>query len=98
MADLRYVDPRELRLPPSRCQGADPVKLQRQISLFGGSSDGMPPLWEYEGLDGALVVYNGVTRAIRIAKLAPDTLIQVEVIGQLPRALASHPQIGDMLP
>ena len=68
---FRDVDPRELRAPPSRPNGADPVKLQRQIARFGASSVGMPPLIVYEGTDGVLVVYNGVTRATRIAKLAP---------------------------
>ncbi len=44
------------------------------------------------------MLYNGVTRATRIAKLAPGTLIQVEVIGKLPKAFAGDPQIGDLLP
>ena len=58
----------------------------------------MPPPWVYEGTDGVLMLYNGVTRATRIAKLAPGTLIRVEVIGQLPRAFAAAPTIGDLLP
>jgi hypothetical protein len=98
MADFRDVDPRELRVPPSRRQGADPAKLARQISLFGRSAAGMPPPWVYQGNDGVLVLYNGVTRATRIAKLAPGTLIQVEVIGTLPKAFAGDPKIGDLLP
>jgi hypothetical protein len=40
MADFREVDPRELRLPPSRRQGADPTKLHRQIALFSRSTIG----------------------------------------------------------
>lgn len=98
MPDFRDVDPRDLRVPPSRPQGADPAKLARQISLFGRSMLGMPPPWVYEGTDGVLVLYNGVTRATRVAKLAPGTLIRVEVIGKLPRAYASLPKIGDLLP
>jgi hypothetical protein len=98
MADLRDVDPRELRVPPFRRQGADPAKLQRQIALFGRSSVGMPAPWVYESSDGVLVLYNGVTRATRIAKLSPGTLIQVEVIGKLPKAFAGEPRIGDVLP
>jgi hypothetical protein len=98
MPDLRDVDPRELRVPPSRRQGADPGKLARQISLFGRSAIGMPPPWVYEGTDGVLVIYNGVTRATRIAKLAPGTSIRVEVIGGLPKAFAAEPRIGDLLP
>jgi hypothetical protein len=58
----------------------------------------MPPPWVYEGVDGVLVLYNGVTRATRIAKLAPGTTLRVEVIGKLPKALAGEPTIGDLLP
>jgi hypothetical protein len=98
MPEFRDVDPSDLRVSPSRPQGADPGKLQRQIALFGRSANGMPPLWVYEGNDGVLLLYNGVTRATRMAKLAPGVLIRVEVIGKLPRAFASRPRIGDFLP
>ena len=98
MRDLRDVDPRELRLPPSRRHGADPFKLARQIALFGGSTVGMAPPWVYEGTDGVLILYNGVTRATRIAKLSPGTSITVEVIGKLPKSFAGEPRIGDVLP
>ncbi|HVC99284.1 MAG TPA: hypothetical protein VND64_36805 [Pirellulales bacterium] len=98
MSEFRDVDPGELRVPPSRWQGADPAKLARQIALFGRSSDGMPPPWVYEGTDGVLVLYNGVTRATRIAKLAPGTFVRVEVIGKLPKAFAGESKIGDLLP
>lgn len=97
MADFRDVDPFELRVPPSRTQ-ADPAKLQRQIAQFGKSAVGMPPPWVYEASDGVLVLYNGVTRATRIAKLSPGTLIRVEVVGKLRRAAAGDPKIGDVLP
>ena len=98
MADFRDVDPRELRVPHSRPQGADPAKLQRQIARFGRSAAGMPPLWVYEASDGVLVVYNGVTRATRIAKLSPGILIRVEVVGNLAAPVAQLPTIGDLLP
>ena len=98
MPDFRDVDPGDLRVPPSRRQGADPVKLARQIALFGGSTVGMPPPWVYEGSDRVSVLYNGVTRATRIAKLAPGTRIRVEGIGKLPQAYATEPRIGDLLP
>jgi hypothetical protein len=97
MPDFRDVDPRELRVPPSRSQ-ADPAKLHRQIARFGRSSAGMPPPWVNEASDGVLVVYNGITRATRIAKLSPGTLIRVEVVGKLRRPCAGYPTIGDMLP
>ena len=96
-SDFRDVDPRELRPPRSRPQ-ADPSKLARQIARFGVSAAGMPPLVVYEGSDGVLVIYNGVTRATRIAKLAPGTLVRVEVIGRLRRAYGPDPSIGDTLP
>jgi hypothetical protein len=95
---FRYVDPRTLRVPSSRPMGADPIKLQRQIARFGASSDGMPPPWVYEGLDGELVIFNGVTRATRIAKLAPGTLLRVEVIGRMHATFRHLPTIGDLLP
>lgn len=91
------VDPRELRVPGSR-PSADPVKLQRQIARFGASLAGMPPLVAYEGTDGVLLLYNGVTRATRAAKFAPGTFVPVEVIGRLRRAFGDYPKIGDLLP
>jgi len=94
-ADLRDVDPAELRRPPSRLSGADPYKLHRQIARFGNSIDGMPPVWVYEGSDGVLEIIDGATRATRIAKLAPGTRIRVEVIGTLRRPRGQHPKIGD---
>lgn len=95
---VRAIDPRVLRVPPSRPFGADPAKLQRQISRFGALALGMPPLWVYEAADGALVIYNGVTRATRIAKLSPGTKIPIDVIGRLPVAFNSLPTIEDLLP
>ena len=95
---IRHLDPRELRVSTSRMSGADPLKLQRQIARFGRSSDGMPPIVVYEALDGVLVIFNGVTRATRIAKLAPGVLVPVEVIGTIRRRSAQLPKIGDVLP
>ena len=95
--EFRDVDPRELRVPGSRSGGADPVKLHDQIRQFGASTAGMPPLWVYEAADGVLVVYNGVTRATRVAKLLPGTLVRVEVIGKLRRGHGGSPSIGDLV-
>jgi hypothetical protein len=96
-ADIRNVDPADMRLPSSRSSGADPGKLQRQIAKHGKSTAGMPPLIAYEGSDGVLELYDGVTRATRIAKLSPGTTVQVEVIGKLKRPKASNRRIGDAL-
>src|SRR5262245_54175699 len=92
------VDPRELRLPPPRRSGADPYKLQQQIARFGTSTTGMPPLEVYQASDGVLVIYSGVTPATRIAKLAPGTLVRVQIWGKLRRAYRNEPKIGDFLP
>jgi hypothetical protein len=97
MPDIRDIDPRALRLPSSRRTGADHVKLQRQIARFGASSTGMPAIIAYEGADGVLVIYNGVTRAVRIATLSPGTFVQVEVIGRLRKAYDPAPTIGEFL-
>lgn len=98
MREFRDVDPRELRLPPEREEGADSAKLERQIKLFGASSTGMSPPWVYEAPDGVLVLYNGVTRATRIAALVPGSFIRVEIIGRLPVPCAGQPRPGDLLP
>lgn len=92
------VDPRQLRLPASRLAGADPLKLQRQIARFGTSTRGMPPLEVYRGSDGALMIYDGVTRATRVAKLAPDVLVRVEVMDDLTMPVGSFPTVEQMLP
>ncbi len=98
MPIFREVNPRDLRLPPSRGRGADPAKLARQVSLFGNQFTGMPCPWVYEGTDGLLVLYDGVTRATRMAMTSPGALMRVEVIGFLPLALANAPRLGDLLP
>jgi hypothetical protein len=92
------VDPRELRLPTTRRSGADPFKLQRQIAQPGASTQGMPTLEVSRGSDGELVINSGVTRATRIAKLLPGTLVRVEVIDDLPIPVGSYPKVGDTVP
>ena len=95
--DVRDVDPAELRLPSSRSSGAAPVKLQRQIAKHGTSTAGMPLLIAYEGSDGVLELYDGVTRATRVARLLPGTTVRVEVIGKLGRPKANNRRVGDAL-
>ena len=79
------VDPRTLHVPPSRLSGADPFKLQQQIARFGAGTAGMPPPWVYRGSDGALLIYNGVTRATRIARLAPGIHRAARKLNNRPR-------------
>ncbi|MBX9584479.1 MAG: hypothetical protein K2X87_29615 [Gemmataceae bacterium] len=92
------VDPHTLRLPTTRPSGADPYKLQRQIAQFGTSVAGMPTPEVYRGSDGELVVYNGVTRATRVAKLLPGQLLTVEVVDDLPYPVGHLPTIGSTIP
>ncbi len=92
------VDPRTLHVPRSRQSGADPYKLQRQIAQFGSTDQGMPPIEVSRGTDGELVINNGVTRATRIARFAPGRTVRVEVIDDLPVAVASFKSIGDLIP
>lgn len=84
-------------MPPSRGCGADPFKLQQQIARFGSTTFGMPPILAYECRDGSLLIVNGVTRATRIAKLAPGTAVPVEVIGRFRRPRTADPKLGDLL-
>jgi hypothetical protein len=92
------VDPRTLHLPTSRPSGADPAKLHRQIAKHGKSTQGMPVVEVYRGTDGELVIYNGVTRATRVAKLLPGQSIRVEVIDDLKTPVGHLPNVGDKLP
>ena len=91
------VDPCSLHLPTTRPNGADPVKLQRQIAHYGTSTEEIPPILVYRGSDGALIIFDGVTRASRIAKLRPGILVAVEVIGNFPFPCGHLPTVGERL-
>jgi hypothetical protein len=84
-------------LPGSRRDGADPVKLQHQLAKHGTSIEGMPPPEVKRGTDGELVLYDGVTRATRVAKYLPGTPITVEVTGQLNGPVGALPTVGEKL-
>ena len=92
------VDPRSLHLPTTRLTGADPYKLHQQIARFGTLIASMPPPEVYRGSDGEFVIYNGVTRATRAAKLNPGRLITVEIVDDLPKPVGHLPTIRSMLP
>lgn len=94
---IREVDPAELRLPPSRSSGADPWKLHRQIRQFGSSRVEMPPIFVYEDPDGLFEISDGVTRATRIAKLAPGERVPIIVIGRYRRSRANSISVKDRL-
>ena len=91
------VDPATLHVPGSRRDGADPYKLQRQIAKYGTSIAGMPPIEVSRGTDGEFVINDGVTRATRVARFLPGTLVPVEVIDTLSIPGARFPTIGELL-
>jgi hypothetical protein len=95
--EFLQVDPASLHLPGSRRDGADPVKLQRQLARHGTSIDGMPPPEVKRGSDGELVLFDGVTRATRVAKYLPGTPITVEVTGQLKGPVGALPTVGEKI-
>ncbi len=95
--EFLQVAPASLHLPGSRRDGADPVKLQHQLAKHGTSIEGMPPPEVKRGTDGELVLYDGVTRATRVAKYLPGTPITVEVTGQLNGPVGALPTVGEKL-
>ena len=97
MPRFQDVDPRTLYLTPQRAAGADPWKLQQQIVRYGASMTGMPPIWVCEDPDGRLQIQNGVTRATRIAKLSPGTLVRVEVTDILNKPIRFRVTIADVV-
>jgi hypothetical protein len=95
--EILQVDPASLHLPGSRRDGADPIKLQRQVAKYGTSTAGMPPLEVKRGSDGELVIYDGVTRATRVAKYLPGAHITVEETGQLRGPVGALPTVGEKI-
>jgi hypothetical protein len=57
----------------------------------------MPPLLVFEDPDGVLEISDGVTRATRIAKLAPGQTVPVRVIGRYRRSRGNAPRVRDRL-
>ena len=55
----------------------------------------MPPILVHEDPDGVLEITDGVTRATRVAKLAPGEPVPVVVIGRYRRSRASSPRVRD---
>jgi hypothetical protein len=100
MNDDRFleIDPQLLHLPATRPNGADPAKLRRQIAQHGASIQGMPPIGAYRGSDGALLIFDGVTRATRAAMLRPGEKVLIEIMGQIKAPCGHMPTVGERLP
>ena len=97
--EFLHVDPATLRLPHSRAEGADRGKYWRHVSRHGASLVGMPPLKLVRDGGGLLRINDGVTRAVRAAKMCPGRTVPAEVIAAEPRADFSRLNlVGDRLP
>ena len=55
----------------------------------------MSPLEVGRGSDGELVINDGVTRATRVAKYLPGTLVTVVVTGMVPVAVGGLPAVKE---
>src|SRR5579859_2222373 len=99
MSDREFlqVDPASLHLPGACRGGVDPMKLHPQLARYGTSVAGMPPLEASRGTDGELVINDGVTRATRVAKYLPGTLVTVEVTDALQVAVGGLPTVRERL-
>jgi len=97
MATPLLVDLASLHLPGSRRDDADPAKLVRQFSRQGTSIAGMPPIEVKIGTDGEMVIYDGVTRATRVAKYNSGTLVPIVVTGKLRIPVGALPKVGDKI-
>jgi hypothetical protein len=95
--EFLQVDRATLHLPGGRRDGVDPMKLHRQLARYGMSAVGMPPLEVSRGTDGELVINDGVTRAMRVAKYLPGTPVIVEVTGMLPVSVGGLPTVRERL-
>jgi hypothetical protein len=67
------------------------------MQQFGSSKVGMPPILVYEDPDGLLEIIDGVTRATRIAKVAPAETVPIVVIGRYRRSRAKSLTVRDLL-
>jgi RHS repeat-associated protein len=92
------VDPGTLRLPPTRAEGADPFKLSQQMQQYGDSTEGMPPIQVTQGLNGEMMINDGVTRATRISTYnqinTTVNQVPVIVIEQTAQDFSHLPTVG----
>jgi hypothetical protein len=83
MSDIiRYVLPGLLRASVTRLDGADPMKLQDQFNEFGFSAVDMPPVEVTLGMNGEMMINDGMTRATRCCMIDVNQSIAVNVIEQ----------------
>lgn len=90
---IHYVDPGELRLPPSR-DSVDLAKLHRQFAKFGTSVPEMPAILVIADRAGVMQILDGVTRATRIHRFAPLGT-HVPVIITEPGVTSKLPRVAE---
>ena len=90
--------PAHLACPAEPTQRGRSVQAPSADRAVRVGTDGMPPPWVYRGSDGSIMIYNSVTRATRVARLAPGTTIKVEVVREARVPLGHLPTIGDLIP
>jgi hypothetical protein len=91
------IPPNSGFLPPASRGRTHTNFIGKSICSEHLSIDGMPPVLVYEGSDGFLEIFDGVTRATRIAKFSPGVEIVVEIIGKLRQPRAHYPRVGDRI-
>ncbi len=92
------VNPATLRLPPTMSEGADFFKLSSQITQYGESTEGMPPIQVTVGANGEMMINDGVTRATRVA-MTPGLTVPVQVIENNPALnFENLPTVGSKVP
>jgi hypothetical protein len=64
---------------------------------FAARADDMPSIFVYEDPNGIMGIIDGVTRATRIAKLAPGERVPVTMIGNFRRSRSASPRVRDRL-
>lgn len=92
------VDPRNLRLSSARFEGADPLKLHRQLAEYGREIEGMPPIEVDRTSEGEYLIRDGVTQATRAAMVCPGARIAAIVRGQVPRHSQWYRRLEETLP
>lgn len=66
------------------------MKLQDQFNEYGSELTRIPPLEVIEAAGGALVIFNGVTRATRSYMVDPSRVVPVVITMSYPNAEVGH--------
>ncbi len=74
------------------------MKLQDQFKEFGFSTADVPPIEVTLGMNGEMMINDGVTRATRCCMIDVEQVVTVDVIEERPEWDFSHlPTIAELL-